>query len=78
MSFGLTNAPTPFQTFTKDTLAVFLDRYITAYLDIILIYSDTMGEHRVHVRSVLEALSRVRLHLKPEKCESHKKEVRYL
>lgn len=38
MSFELKNALTSFQRFINDTLAVFLDRYVTAYLDHIPIY----------------------------------------
>jgi hypothetical protein len=78
MPFGLTNAPADFQKFINDTLRPFLDFFCTAYLDDILVYSDTLDEHRIHVRRVLEALSAVGLHLKPEKCEFHKQEVKYL
>jgi hypothetical protein len=78
MPFGLTNAPADFQRFINDVLAPFLDRFVTAYLDDILIYSDTLEEHRVHVRQVLEKLSAAGLHLKPEKCEFHRREVKYL
>lgn len=53
MSFGLTNAPASFQTFINDTLAAFLNRYVTAYIDDIIIYTETLDEYRDHVRSVL-------------------------
>ena len=55
-----------------------LDHFCTAYLDDILIYSMTLDEHREHVQRVLEALSRVGLHLKLEKYPFHKTEVTYL
>ena len=55
-----------------------MDAFCTAYLDDILIYSETLEEHQAHVKKVLEALSKVGLHLKPEKCEFHKMEVKYL
>jgi hypothetical protein len=76
--FGLTNAPADFQHFINDVLQPFLDRFATVFLDDILIYSDTLKEHKQHVREVLEALSRAGLHLKPEKCEFFKTEVKYL
>jgi len=52
--FGLTNAPADFQRFIKETLTPFLDHFTSAYLDDILIYSDTMEEHTQHVHRVLE------------------------
>ena len=56
----------------------YLDAFCTAYLDDILIYSETLEEHQAHDKKVLEALSKVGLHLQPEKCEFHKTEVKYL
>jgi hypothetical protein len=67
MPFGLTNAPATFQHFIKEVLRPFLDDFVTAYLDDILIYSDTPGEHTIHVRRVLEKLAEVGLHLRADK-----------
>jgi hypothetical protein len=78
MPFGLTNAPATFQNFINDVLAPYLDRFCTAYLDDTLIYSDTFEEYQEHVNLVLEAFENAGLHLKPEKCEFHRQEVKYL
>ena len=78
MPFGLTNAPATFQKFINDFLRPYLDIFCTAYIDDILIYSNTLAEHRGHVRRVLEALKAAGLHLKPKKCEFHQESVRYL
>jgi hypothetical protein len=78
MPFGLTNTPTDFQHFINDMLCPYLDVFITAYLDDILIYSDNLKDHWDHILKVLEALSEAGLHLKPEKCEFHHQEVKYL
>ena len=78
MPFGLTNAPASFQHFINDALRPFLDRFASAYLDDILIYSETLEEHKSHVRQVLQKLSDNGLHLKPEKCQFFREEVKYL
>ncbi len=78
MPFGLTNAPATFQHFINDVLRPFLDIFATAYLDDILIYSESLREHKRHVRQVLQALSDAGLHLAPEKCEFHRQSVKYL
>jgi hypothetical protein len=78
MPFGLTNAPATFQHFINDVLRPFLDDFVTAYLDDILIYSDSMGEHKIHVSRVLEKLAEVGLHLRADKCEFYKEKVSYL
>jgi hypothetical protein len=78
MPFGLTNAPAIFQNFINDVLAPYLDRFCTAYLDDTLIYSNTFEEYQEHVNRVLEAFQKAGLHLKPDKCEFHCREVKYL
>ena len=62
----------------NDVLRPFLDIFCTAYLDDILIYSETLYEHKEHVRSVLNALRGAGLQLDVDKCEFHQTEVTYL
>jgi hypothetical protein len=78
MPFGLTNAPASFQHFINDVLRPYLDIFITAYLDDILIYSDNLNDHRNYVLKVLEVLSEAGLYLKLEKYQFHWQEVKYL
>jgi hypothetical protein len=78
MPFGLTNTPATFQNYINDVLAPYLDHFCTAYLDNTLIYSYNFEEHQQHVRLVLDAFAKAGLHLKPEKCEFHQQEVKYL
>jgi hypothetical protein len=40
----------------NDTLFNYLDDFYTVYLDNILIYSEDVSEHELHVRKVLERL----------------------
>ena len=78
LPFHFTNAPATFQNFINDVLHPFLDLFVTAYLDDILIFSENLMDHKRHVREVLGALQKNGLHLASEKCEFHKTSVKYL
>jgi hypothetical protein len=78
MPFGLTNALATFQNFINDVLIPYLNQFCTMYLDDTLIYSDTFEEYQEYVNLVLEAFEKAGLHLKPERCEFHCQEVKYL
>src|SRR4051812_42522482 len=78
MFFELINVFISFQFFINNTLRVFLRFFCTTYLDDILIYSDTLDEHRIHVRKVINALVKVSLYLKLEKCRFYQQQVKYL
>eukprot|EP01116_Phalansterium_solitarium_P018493 TRINITY_DN490_c0_g1_i7.p3 TRINITY_DN490_c0_g1~~TRINITY_DN490_c0_g1_i7.p3 ORF type:complete len:109 (-),score=17.83 TRINITY_DN490_c0_g1_i7:563-889(-) len=55
LPFGLTNAPATFMCLMNDVLRQHLDKFAVAFLDDVLIYSRTVGEHELHVRLVLDA-----------------------
>jgi hypothetical protein len=78
MPFGITNTPATFQNFINDVYAPYLDRFCTAYLDDMLIYSETFQEYQEHINLIVEAFEKASLHLKPENCEFHCQEVKYL
>ncbi|KAF4306721.1 hypothetical protein GTA08_BOTSDO05973 [Botryosphaeria dothidea] len=78
MPFGLTNAPATFQNLVNDTLREYLDIFCLAYLDDILIFSETLEDHKKHVRKVLEALQAKNLSIAPEKCEWHVQRTEFL
>ena len=78
MSFGLCSAPGTFQHYMNDTFREFLDQFLIVYLDDLLIYSDSLAEHKRHVRMVLERLREAGLCLKPAKCQFHMEEVAFL
>lgn len=68
MPFGLVNAPATFQSYINRALAGLLDTCCVAYLDDIVIYSNSVEEHKQHVRQVLERLRQWRLYCKLSKC----------
>lgn len=77
--FGLSGAPATFQRYINDTLREFLDDFVTAYLDDVLIFTDgSQKDHMRKVRLVLRALAAAGLHLDPKKCVFAAKEVTYL
>src|SRR5882724_6580886 len=53
------------------------DIFIVIYLDDILIFSDSLEDHRVHVQHILEH-HEYDLHSKPEKCLFHMQKIEFL
>ncbi len=56
----------------------YLDVFVVAYLDDILVYLETLEDYIQHVKKVLEKLRIAKLLLKPEKCEFYKEELKFL
>ena len=77
MPFGLTNAPSVFQHYVNDVLREHLDKFVIAYLDDILIYSQNVAEHDSHVRTVLECLRKHQLYAKATKCAFRLEETEF-
>ena len=78
MPFGLTNAPAAFQHFMNDIFADLLDICTIIYLDDILIYSNSMSNHILHVQEALQHLRDNRLYASAKKYEFHSSSVEYL
>ncbi len=78
MPFGLINAPATCQKMINDALRQYLDIFVIAYLNDIMIYLTTLKKHVQHVSQVLKCLNRRNLRLKPEKCEFHQEKVNFL
>jgi len=56
MPFGLTNTPSTFQHFMNDIFSNMTDICVVIYLDDILIFSNSLEEHQVHMWNVLQCL----------------------
>src|SRR5882724_11660274 len=70
MPEGLTNSPTTFQRFMIDIIVII-------YLDDILIYSDNISEHKLHIWEVLCRLHANRLFACADKCKFHITSCKY-
>ena len=77
MPFGLHNAPATFSRIVTKLL-MGLDVFCAAYLDDIIIFSDTWEEHLPHLRIVLSRIRSANLTLRPAKCYFAVAEVDYL
>ena len=69
MPFGLTNDPATFQWLMQSCLGNLHLQYCIIYLDDIIVFSKTPGEHLARLRAAFEKLKRAELKLKPSKCE---------
>ena len=56
MPFGLTNAPAVFMDLMNRVFSPYLDKFVIVFIDDILIYSKTQGEHAEHFRTMLQVL----------------------
>lgn len=78
LPFGLCNGPASFQAYINHALRGLLDNFCTAYMDDILIYSNSLIDHRQHVRTVLQRLREHGLHVDISKCSFETTKVTYL
>jgi hypothetical protein len=77
MLFGLTNVPVTCQALINDIFREYLDIFVFAYLDDILVYSENEKDYVKHVTLVLETLEKADIKLHPEKCIFHAKEIEF-
>jgi len=78
MPFGLSNAPSAFQRFINELFSDLLDVCVVVYLDDILIYSDDLVSHKMHVMEVLKRLWDNGLYASPTKCAFHQRQIEFL
>ena len=82
MPFGLCNGPAVFQRLMQRVLMGLNPTdgpdFVAVYLDDVLIFSQTLQEHLIHLRQVIGRLREAGLKLKPSKCHFVRREVQYL
>ena len=78
LPFRLTEGPVSWQQFINDVLWEYLNKFYTAYLDNLLIYSNNLKEHKNHVRLVLIKLRELGIQADVDKCKFYVTKTKYL
>ena len=77
MTFRLSGAPSTFQQM-MDSLIKDKHDFAAAYLDDLILFSNTWEDHMQHFRTILQQLCRANLTVKPHKCQFGMAECVYL
>lgn len=78
MPFGLSNAPSTFQSAMNDLFRPFLRKFILVFFDDILIFSNSHSDHVQHLKLVLQLLHDSKFFAKLSKCIFAVPQVDYL
>jgi hypothetical protein len=78
MPFGLKNAPSHFQRAIDTILGTYRFEFALAFIDDIVIFSQSLAEHILHVSLVLEALEKVGMTVSEKKCHFGYKSIELL
>jgi hypothetical protein len=78
MPFDLTNISAIFQRMMDKTLKKYIGKFVTVYLDDIMIYSKSFEEHIEHIEKVLMKLEEINTIIKLKKCEFGKRNIEFL
>ena len=76
MPFGLSSAPSTFQRLMNYILKPEENTFVLVYLDDVLIFSNNLNDHLIHLDKILDLLNQHNLRLK--KCSIGKSELNYL
>ena len=77
MQFRLINIPAIFQKRINSVLGEYLDEFIIAYLNNIIIYSNNKEEHFQYIKQVLQRLADKKMLVAIEKCEFYTTKTKF-
>ena len=78
LPFGLSNSPATFQRLMERVLGDLNMSICLAYLDDILIFSESYEDHLKHIEMVIQRIKEAGLKLNPSKCKFFRRSVKYL
>lgn len=78
MPFGLSNAPSTFQSLMNDIFRPYLRKFVLVFFDDILVYSSDEANHFQHLATVLQTLRQNQLFVKASKCSFGQSSIAYL
>ena len=78
MPFGVINGPGKFQRALDDILGDFKWQFVIAYVDDLIVYSETLEDHIVHLQKLFERLHASNVKLNPSKVQFFKNKVSFL
>ena len=67
-----------FQELINHMLYDYLNKFVIAYLNNILIFSETEKKHKKHIKKILKKLQKKNFYFKSEKYKFHKQQIEYL
>ncbi len=56
----------------------YFDKFVSVFIDDLLVYSKTEAKHKGHLKLVLQTLREHELYAKFRKCEFYKTKIKYL
>lgn len=78
LAMGLCNSPATFQRILEDCFSDLNLKVMFIYIDDLVIFSNTLEEHRERLRQVFERLRVCGLKLAPKKCDLVQQEISFL
>jgi hypothetical protein len=78
MPMGLTNTPATYQARLEEALGKLVNSVCVVYLDDIVIFSDSLETHKIHIQQVLDRFRAANLYCSPKKTQLFQHRIKFL